>query len=75
MSDRKKSEYRNEYLHILPACRKTAWDKKAETIPEWCPLMDLPEKDKGTYPANTVDAGYVEGWNQCIDEITGGGDD
>lgn len=39
-----------------------------------CPLMDLPEKDTGTYPANTVDAGYAEGWNTCLDEITGGED-
>lgn len=39
--------------------------------PDWCPLMDLPEKDNGDYPANTFDAGFAEGWNQCIDEITG----
>ena len=42
--------------------------------PDWCPLMDLPEKDNGDYPANTSDAGFAEGWNQCIDEITGGVD-
>lgn len=40
--------------------------------PDWCPLMDLPEKDNGDYPVNTSDAGFAEGWNQCIDEITGG---
>lgn len=40
--------------------------------PDWCPLIDLPEKDNGDYPANTSDAGFAEGWNQCIDEITGG---
>nr|UWG14238.1 MAG: hypothetical protein [Bacteriophage sp.] len=40
--------------------------------PDWCPLMDLPEKDNGDYPSNTSDAGFAEGWNQCIDEITGG---
>nr|UVX56644.1 MAG: hypothetical protein [Bacteriophage sp.]UVY43372.1 MAG: hypothetical protein [Bacteriophage sp.] len=43
--------------------------------PDWCPLMDLPEKDNGDYPANTSDAGFAEGWNQCIDEITGGNAD
>ena len=42
--------------------------------PNWCPLMDLPEKDNGDYPANTSDASFVEDWNQCIDEITGGMD-
>ena len=40
--------------------------------PDWCPLVDLPKKDNGDYPANTSDASFVEGWNQCIDEITGG---
>ena len=31
-------------------------------------------KDNGDYPSNTSDAGFVEGWNQCIDEIAGGED-
>lgn len=39
---------------------------------DWCPLMDLPEKDNGDYPANTSDAAFAEGRNQCIDEITRG---
>lgn len=43
-----------------------------QSKPDWCPLMDLPEKDNGDYPANTSDVGFVEGRNQCIDEITGG---
>lgn len=51
---------------------KCVIDKEAEMIPDWCPLMDLPEKDNGDHPANTFDAGFVEGWNQCIDKITGG---
>lgn len=42
--------------------------------PDWCPLMDLPEKDNGDYPSNTFDAGFAEGRNECIDEITGGMD-
>lgn len=46
----------------------------SKTRPDWCPLMDLPEKDDGKYPANTFDAGFVEGRNECIDEITGGMD-
>ena len=45
--------------------------KDTSVKPDWCPLMDLPEKDNGDYPANTSDAGFAEGWNQCIDEITG----
>lgn len=58
-----------------PIARETALDEDAETFPDWCPLMDLPEKDNGDYPANTFDAGFVEGWNQCIDEIAGGNSD
>lgn len=47
------------------------YDCESKSRPDWCPLMDLPEKDNGDYPANTFDAGFVEGRNQCIDEITG----
>lgn len=58
---------------FCPFCRINCRDiKNVSTKPDWCPLMDLPEKDNGDYPANTFDAGFVEGWNQCIDEIAGG---
>ena len=57
-------------------CRWKKKDIKDTSVkPDWCPLMDLPEKDNGDYPANTFDAGFVEGRNQCIDEITGGNSD
>ena len=62
-------------LEASPFCLgagKCVLDKEAEMIPDWCPLMDLPEKDNEDYPSNTSDAGFAEGWNQCIDEITGG---
>ena len=49
-------------------------NERPETIPVWCPLMDLPEKDAGDYPTNTFDAAYAEGWNACIDEIAGEND-
>ena len=62
---------RSGVLH--PFCRVNNRDITDLSIrPDWCPLMDLPEKDNGDYPANTFDAVFVEGWNQCIDEITGG---
>ena len=54
-----------------PIVGKCVLDKEAESIPDWCPLVDLPKKDNGDYPANTSDASFVEGWSQCIDEITG----
>lgn len=63
------------FVHIY-FCRINCRDiKDVSAKPDWCPLMDLPEKDNGDYPANTFDAGFVEGWNQCIDEITGGNSD
>lgn len=51
------------------------YDCESKSRPDWCPLMDLPEKDNGDYPANTFDAGHADGWNDCIDEITGGNSD
>ena len=62
--------YRLNYDVILMT--EEHYDCESKSRPDWCPLMDLPEKDNGDYPANTSDAGFVEGWNQCIDEITGG---
>lgn len=35
-----------------PIAEKCVLDEKAETIPDWCPLMDLPEKDNGDFPYN-----------------------
>lgn len=73
-------EIGQNYSNIIETCvscpiaGKSALDGEAESIPGWCPLMDLPEKDNGDYPANTFDAGFVEGWNECIDETTGGMD-
>ena len=60
-------------ITFYPFCKVNARDIiDLNIVPDWCPLMDLPEKDNGDYPANTSDAGFAEGWNQCIDEITGG---
>lgn len=70
-----RSCYLRGFTLNLQYCRGKLKDiKDVSTKPDWCPLMDLPEKDNGDYPANTFDAGFVEGWNQCIDEITGGVD-
>lgn len=61
--------YRLNYDVILMT--EKHYGRESKSRPNWCPLMDLPEKDNGDYPANTFDAGFAEGWNQCIDEITG----
>lgn len=31
------------------------YDCESKSRPDWCPLMDLPEKDNGDYPSNTSD--------------------
>ena len=68
-----RSCYLRGFTLNLQYCRGKLKDiKDTSTKPDWCPLMDLPEKDNGDYPANTSDTGFAEGWNQCIDEITGG---
>lgn len=37
--------------------------------PDWCPLQNAPDKkDKNTYH-NEHESGYVDGWNDCLDEI------
>lgn len=39
-----------------------------------CPLKPLPEKSTAENDMTDYQRGMVDGWNQCIDEITGGMD-
>lgn len=50
------------------------YDRESKSRPEWCPLMDLPEKSTAENDMTDYQCGMVDGWNQCIDEITGGMD-
>lgn len=45
-----------------------------DVIPNWCPLKPLPEKSTTENDMTDYQCGMVDGRNQCIDEITGGGD-
>lgn len=38
---------------------------------DWCPLMDLPEKDNFDDPYDEYYTGYRDGWNRCLEEIVG----
>lgn len=54
-----------------------------EAKPDWCPLRSLPKKEEladdevvelGSYNEgydNGYGCGYVNGWNDCLDEIMG----
>ena len=37
--------------------------------PSWCPLRPLPQKKEIEFP--WLYAEYENGWNDCLDEITG----
>ena len=39
--------------------------------PDWCPLMDLPEKDNFDDLYDEYYTGYRDGWNKCLEEIVG----
>ena len=39
--------------------------------PDWCPLMDLPEKDNFDDSYDEYYTGYRDGWNRCLEEIVG----
>lgn len=39
--------------------------------PDWCPLMDLPEKDDFDDLYDEYYTGYHDGWNRCLKETVG----
>lgn len=54
-------------------CRINCRDIKDPSVkPDWCPLKPLPEKSTIENDMTDYQCGLVDGWNQCIDEITGG---
>lgn len=61
---------RSGILH--PFCRANRRDITDLSIrPDWCPLKPLPEKMTGVAQTDHWNS-IKEGWNDCIDEITGG---
>lgn len=48
---------------------------ESKSRPDWCPLKPLPEKSTTENDMTDYQCGMVDGRNQCIDEITGGGVD
>lgn len=65
------------HLYDYPSSRCYVTEKYQNDIskdykPDWCPLVPLPEK-KESDPVmdHDIDFGMAEGWNACIDAITG----
>lgn len=52
-------------------CGATGEDANNVGKPDWCPLRELPERKETNYYMNNKGKGIVEGWNACLDEITG----
>ena len=46
------------------------YDYESESRPDWFPLKPLPEKMTGVAQTDHWNS-IKEGWNECIDEITG----
>ena len=58
-------------LHQEEAQEKIRFDEK----PTWCPLRPLPEKKETRHAMQyrgLAEEYRKEGWNECLDEITGG---
>ena len=51
------------------------YDCESKSRPDWCPLKPLPEKSTIENDMTDYQCGMIDGRNQCIDEITGGGVD
>lgn len=63
-----------EYGHYCGKEKRYIDEEEFETIPDWCPLLDFPEK-KDMEPGKTIiRAAQYEGWNMCIDELLEGGE-
>lgn len=59
--------------NIMTLITEEHYGCKSESKPDWCPLKPLPEKDDFVnVPHDEYYTGYHDGWDNCIDEITGG---
>lgn len=68
--------------NIMALITEEHYGCKSKSKPDWCPLKPLPEKMKLTgvygreyFQSNGKMPSYKIGWNDCIDEITGGNSD
>ena len=55
--------------NICRAKEKYSFNPDSSTKPGWCPLKEIPEKEKSEDSMDEYDDGFVAGWNACIDKI------
>ena len=68
------AQYRYCDLKGLPLKRKNGKYGNTNISKEranWCPLRELPEKADMQKAKTMTTMNWLEGWNACIDEITG----
>lgn len=62
-------ERNNPKLNLI--CGIVQEDANNVGKPDWCPLRPVPEKKEKYSLMGDNSAGYVDGWNACIDAIGG----
>lgn len=62
--------YRLNYDVILMT--EKHYGRESKSRPDWCPLMNLPEKDNFDDLYDEYYTGYHDGWNDCLREIVRG---
>ena len=60
--------YDNEYLCV--ACNKR-FCMGITQKQDFCPLVEIPQKDTNSYYPCEYSDGHRDGWNMCIDRIMG----
>lgn len=65
----------NPILNLI--CGVTQEDAYNVGKPDWCPLLELPEKKETTYPQACYENSYwtdemKAGFNTCLNEMVGG---
>lgn len=78
-----RSCYLRGFTLALQYCKvESEYIKDTSVKPDWCPLKPLPDKMKLTgvygreyFQSNGKMPSYKIGWNDCINEITGGDSD
>ena len=64
-------EYDSSGLYCVPGDKYYDGEDITESRATFCPLREIPEKKQGSSTEGMYTNEYCDGWNDCIDEITG----
>lgn len=57
--------------YCIPADRYFGEKDSMEEKCDWCPRRDVPERKNEEFGQTIINAARAEGWNACLDAITG----